>query len=332
MRNLHALTRVDAHADFVARNTACAPSAEPAAERVARSVGAQLRGDDAVHPGERDVQPCQRKYDVSHAPCARDTAALEFRGGDAAYKHDASADEPGRWNKPPERAVVVVVAPRRRPAVDRRLFDAGDAPGPPPVRGTRQGPARADHGKVSRVPVTRRLLIPCSPPRQQTFPFSPPQVHPDSGPPPPQHTLAQSHESPVPMRTSMFEFVSPFDTLTGPPPPSEQQQQQPQQHDPPKQDVPFEHQMQPSYTRYPSPPAKPRTPDVYQQAPRYKAPSPIPGHVHPLPAGSGSEGGKQGSPVSVGRRDMSPARGGNGRTKRERGERNRKTNLSNGSG
>ncbi|KAJ1307317.1 hypothetical protein OPQ81_001424 [Rhizoctonia solani] len=170
-------------------------------------------------------------------------------------------------------------------------------------------------------------------PRQQTFPFSPPQGHADSGPPPPQHTLAQSHESPVPMRKSMFEFVSPFDSLNGPPPPPEQQQQQqqqqPQQHDPPKQDVPFEQQQmqQHSYTRYPSPPAKPRTPDVYQQPPRYKQPSPIPSHVHPAPAGSGSEGGKQSSPVSVGRRDMSPARGGTGRSKRDR---SRKTGMGNG--
>ncbi|KAG8763393.1 hypothetical protein FRC11_004161, partial [Ceratobasidium sp. 423] len=146
-------------------------------------------------------------------------------------------------------------------------------------------------------------------PRQQTFPFSPPQAHADSGPPPPQHTLAQSHESPVPMRKSMFEF------------------QQPQQHDPPKQDVPFEHQqMQQHSYNYPSPPAKPRTPDVYQQPPRYKQPSPIPSHVHPVPAGSGSEG-KQSSPVSVGRRDMSPARGGTGRSKRDR---NRKTGMGNG--
>ncbi|QRW17722.1 inactive protein kinase [Rhizoctonia solani] len=173
-------------------------------------------------------------------------------------------------------------------------------------------------------------------PRQQTFPFSPPQGHGDSGPPPPQHTLAQNHESPVPMRKSMFEFVSPFDSLNGAQPPEQQQQQQqqaqpqPQQHDPPRQDVPFEHQqqMQHSYTGYPSPPAKPRTPDVYQQPLRHKQPSPIPSHVHPLPAGSGSEGGKQSSPVSVGRRDMSPARGGTGRTKR--GDRNRKTGLGNG--
>ncbi|KDN50705.1 hypothetical protein RSAG8_01203, partial [Rhizoctonia solani AG-8 WAC10335] len=132
--------------------------------------------------------------------------------------------------------------------------------------------------------------IMANPPHQQTFPFSPPQGHADSGPPPPQHTLAHSHESPLPMRKSMFEFVSPFDSLNGHPPPPEQQQQPPQQHDPPKQDVPFEHQqMQHSYS-YPSPPAKPRTPDVYQQPPRYKQPSPIPSHVHPAPAGSGSEG------------------------------------------
>ncbi|CEL55215.1 hypothetical protein RSOLAG1IB_01223 [Rhizoctonia solani AG-1 IB] len=170
-------------------------------------------------------------------------------------------------------------------------------------------------------------------PRQQTFPFSPPQGHTDSGPPPPQHTLPQNHESPVPMRKSMFEFVSPFDSLTGPQPPEQQQQQQPQQqpqqHDPPRQDMPFEHQqMQQSYTGYPSPPAKPRTPDVYQQPLRHKQPSPIPSHVHTLTGGSGSEGGKQSSPVSVGRRDMSPARGGTGRTKR--GDKNRKTGMGNG--
>ncbi|CAE6515628.1 unnamed protein product [Rhizoctonia solani] len=174
--------------------------------------------------------------------------------------------------------------------------------------------------------------IMANPPNQQTFPFSPPpQGHADPGPPPPQHTLAQSHESPLPMRKSMFEFVSPFESLSGPPaqPEQQQQQQQPQQHDPPKQDVPFEHQQmqqQHSYTGYPSPPAKPRTPDVYQQPPRYKQPSPIPSHVHPAPAGSGSEGGKQSSPVSVGRRDMSPARGG---TSRKRGS--RKTGMGNGS-
>ncbi|EUC64992.1 WD40 repeat-containing nuclear protein, putative [Rhizoctonia solani AG-3 Rhs1AP] len=164
--------------------------------------------------------------------------------------------------------------------------------------------------------------IMANPPRQQTFPFSPPQGHADPGPPPPQHTLAQSHESPVPMRKSMFEFVSPFDSLSGPPPPPEHQQQ----HDPPKQDVPFEHQHM--YNAFPSPPAKPRTPE-YQQPARYKQPSPIPSHVHPAPAGSGSEGGKQSSPVSVGRRDMSPARGGSGR---KRADKNRKTGMGNGAG
>ncbi|QRV89521.1 inactive protein kinase [Ceratobasidium sp. AG-Ba] len=170
--------------------------------------------------------------------------------------------------------------------------------------------------------------------QQQNFPFSPPQTHADSGPPPPQHTHAHSHESPVPMRKSMFEFVSPFDALSGPPPPGDQQAQQ-QQHDPPKQDVPYDQQQQ--YATYQSPPMKPRTPDPYrsqpqpqpqppnqnnrdQIPPRYKQPSPIPGHVHPAQTGSGSEGGKQGSPVSLSRRDMSPARGNSLRTKRERGK------------
>ncbi|KAG8694949.1 hypothetical protein FRC09_009498, partial [Ceratobasidium sp. 395] len=197
--------------------------------------------------------------------------------------------------------------------------------------------------------------IMANPRQQQNYPFSPPQTHPapESGPPPPQHTHTHNHESPVPMRKSMFEFVSPFDTLTGPPPPGDQQQQQPQQqHDPPKQDMPYEQQSQQqgphAYGAYQSPPVKPRTPDPYQNQPqpqpqppnqnnrdqlppRYKQPSPIPGHVHPGQAGSGSEGGKQGSPVSLSRRDMSPARGGTVRTKRERGEPRKKTGMGSGS-
>ncbi|KAG9092080.1 hypothetical protein FS749_016017 [Ceratobasidium sp. UAMH 11750] len=195
--------------------------------------------------------------------------------------------------------------------------------------------------------------IMANPRQQQSFPFSPPQTHaaPESGPPPPQHTHAHSHESPVPMRKSMFEFVSPFDSLAGPPPPGDQQQQP--QHDPPKQDVPFDQQQTQqqdtqSFVGYQSPPTKPRTPDPYQNQPqpqpqppsqsnrdqlppRYKQPSPIPGHVHPTQTGSGSEGGKQGSPVSLSRRDMSPARGGSMRTKRERGEPRKKTGMGSGS-